>query len=123
MRHYADNTPYLSFQVIGIALGVVASCITFYTMSKFGRRTLILFSMIIITIAWTGVGISGAWQGTDGAMWFTAIGMMIVVFAAGIGVWPATYAVASEVSALRLRSKTQGIGWLSYGLGERSRAS
>lgn len=42
---------------------------------------------------------------------------MIVVFAAGIGVWPASYAVASEASALRLRSKTQGIGWISYGLG------
>lgn len=55
----------------------------------------------------------------DDPIRFTAVGAMIVVFAAGVGVWPASYAVASEASALRLRSKTQGIGWLSYGLGKR----
>lgn len=54
----------------------------------------------------------------DPSVRFTAVGAMIVVFAAGVGVWPASYAVASEASALRLRSKTQGIGWLAYGLGK-----
>ena len=43
--------------------------------------------------------------------------MMSVIFTAGIGAWPATYAVASEASALRLRAKTQGLGWFAYGLG------
>lgn len=42
---------------------------------------------------------------------------MLVVFTAGIGVWPASYAIGSEASALRLRSKTQGIGWFVYGFG------
>jgi MFS family permease len=42
---------------------------------------------------------------------------MLVVFTAGIGVWPASYAIGSEVSSLRLRSKAQGIGWFVYGLG------
>jgi hypothetical protein len=42
---------------------------------------------------------------------------MLVVFTAGIDVWPASYAIGSEASALRLRSKAQGIGWFMYGLG------
>lgn len=58
-----------SFLIIGIALGIVASCITFYTLSKFGRRALILFSMSVITVMWTAVGISGAWRGTTGSTW------------------------------------------------------
>ena len=65
----ADEAASHRFLVVGIATGLIASCITFYTMSKFDRRTLILFSMTIITIVWTGIGISGAWQDTNGAMW------------------------------------------------------
>jgi MFS family permease len=42
---------------------------------------------------------------------------MVVVFTAGIGVWPASYAIGSEASALRLRAKAQGLGWFVYGLG------
>jgi hypothetical protein len=30
---------------------------------------------------------------------------------AGLGVWPASYCVTAEVSALRLRAKTQGLAW------------
>ena len=65
----ADEAASDRFLVVGIAIGLIASCITFYTISKFGRRQLILFSMTIITIVWIGIGISGAWQATDGAMW------------------------------------------------------
>jgi hypothetical protein len=43
--------------------------------------------------------------------------MLMVIFFAGIGPWPASYAFASEASAIRLRAKTQGIGWFTYGLG------
>lgn len=103
-------------QLIGIAVGVIASCVTFYSLSKFGRRTLTLTGMTAITLLWAGVGFSGIWQ-NEGAMWFTAIGMLLVIFFAGIGPWPASYAFASEASALRLRAKTQGIAWFTYGVG------
>jgi hypothetical protein len=35
----------------------------------------------------------------------------LVIFIASLGVWPASYVITAEVSALRLRSKTQGIAW------------
>ncbi|KAM0723777.1 hypothetical protein Q7P37_000767 [Cladosporium fusiforme] len=107
----------LIFQVSGVACGVIACCITFYTLSKFGRRTLILISMAGITVLWGAVGFCGIRQESAGAMWFTAIGMLLVVVAAGIGAWPASYAVASEASSYSVRAKTQGIGWFVYGLG------
>ncbi|KAK5166496.1 uncharacterized protein LTR77_008039 [Saxophila tyrrhenica] len=111
-----DSETSLLLQVIGIAIGVIASCVTFYTSSKFGRRVLILTGLAGISVMWFGIGLSGIWQ-NEGAMWFTAIGMLLVLFLAGSGPWPASYAVASEASAICLRAKTQGIGWFTYGLG------
>ena len=40
---------------------------------------------------------------------------MLIIVTAGLGAWPASYVVASETSSLRLRSKTQGVGWLLGG--------
>lgn len=42
--------------------------------------------------------------------------MMAVVITAGLGVWPASYAIGSEASALHLRAKAQGIAWATVGL-------
>lgn len=42
--------------------------------------------------------------------------MILVVLVNGLGAWPASYAVSSETSALRLRARSQGIGWFSYSL-------
>jgi hypothetical protein len=38
--------------------------------------------------------------------------MMLTIIVCGIAVWPASFAVAAETSALQLRAKTQGIGWM-----------
>lgn len=43
--------------------------------------------------------------------------MMVIVVTIGVGVWPASYAVSAETSSLRLRAKTQGLGWCCGGLG------
>lgn len=59
----------LIFQASGIACGVFACCITFYTLSKFGRRTLIIISLAGITALWGAVGFCGIRQDSVGAMW------------------------------------------------------
>lgn len=41
--------------------------------------------------------------------------MMIVIFTAAFGVWPASFVIAAETSSLRLRARTQGIGWATNG--------
>lgn len=42
--------------------------------------------------------------------------MMLIIFTAAIGVWPASFVVAAETSSLRLRARTQGVGWTTNGL-------
>lgn len=37
--------------------------------------------------------------------------MMLTIIVAGVGVWPASYAIAAETSSLQLRARTQGLGW------------
>ena len=37
--------------------------------------------------------------------------MMLTIMVAGVGVWPASFAIAAETSSLQLRARTQGLGW------------
>lgn len=41
--------------------------------------------------------------------------MIFVIVLCGLGCWPASFAVGSEVSSLDLRAKAQGIGWFTGG--------
>ena len=41
---------------------------------------------------------------------------MLVVVVCGVGVWPASYALAAETSALQARALAQGVGWFANGL-------
>ncbi|BCR93398.1 uncharacterized protein AKAW2_10444A [Aspergillus luchuensis] len=47
---------------------------------------------------------------------YTGIILVTVITACGIGAWPASYAVGGEASSLRLRAKSQGLGWFVAGL-------
>lgn len=37
--------------------------------------------------------------------------MTLVIFVASLGCWPASFVISAETSSLRLRARTQGIGW------------
>lgn len=47
---------------------------------------------------------------------YTATTLMVVILVNGLGAWPASSVVASEVSTLHLRAKSQGISWFTNGL-------
>jgi hypothetical protein len=42
--------------------------------------------------------------------------MIVTIMVCGVGVWPASYVVGGEASALHLRAKAQGVGWFIAGL-------
>lgn len=64
----------LVLQVSGVACGVIACCTTFYTLSEFGRRALMIVSMAGITMLWGAIGFCGIRQETAGAMWQVSLG-------------------------------------------------
>lgn len=49
---------------------------------------------------------------------WTAITFILIIFTAGIGAWPASVLISSQASSLRLRGKTQGLGWIAHGLSQ-----
>ncbi|PHH90894.1 hypothetical protein CDD83_2313 [Cordyceps sp. RAO-2017] len=104
------------FLILGLVLGLLANIASVWLTSRVGRRPLVLWSLALLTVVWATMGIAGFWDGQP-VVWYTAAVLMMVVVIAGLGVWPASYAIGSETSSLHLRAKSQGIGWLVSGLG------
>ncbi|KAF5855652.1 hypothetical protein ETB97_008844 [Aspergillus alliaceus] len=109
-----EATASLMFLEVGIALGLVANIVSMWTLSRFNRVPLILFGLATSTFLWTGMGILGFFKGTV-TIWWSAVTMMLVTSLCGATAWPASYAVGAEASALRLRAKSQGLGWVLSG--------
>ena len=101
----------LLFLIVGIILGLIANAVSVWVLSRVGRRRLSIQTLLVGAVLWEGMAICGFWDGVI-TIWYTAISCMIIVIVVGVGAWPASYAIRSEASALRLRSKAQGLAGL-----------
>lgn len=108
--------PDLSLLVLvgGIGCGFLANLVSIWVLSLYGRRLLTLSSLAALVVLWTSIGIGGVWSG-DATIWYTTAALILVVVAAGLGIWPCSYAIGSETSSLHLRAKAQGVGWCTAG--------
>ncbi|EJT73726.1 hypothetical protein GGTG_07582 [Gaeumannomyces tritici R3-111a-1] len=114
----------LLFMMAGIVAGMAANLAGIWVVSRVGRRRLILTSLAFIAVCWGAMGVTGIWgprsvKAGDGGgqgeavgrlAWAAAACMMSALVAAGLGCWPASFAVAGETSSLQLRAPTQGVG-------------
>ncbi|PGH09104.1 hypothetical protein GX51_00858 [Blastomyces parvus] len=100
---------------IGIAVGLVANIISVWTLSVARRRPLMLWTLGLTGLFWGAMGISGCFD-SPVTKWFTAASMIIIIFICGNGVWPASVLGTAETSSLRLRGRTQAVGWAVHGL-------
>ncbi|PYH75093.1 MFS general substrate transporter [Aspergillus vadensis CBS 113365] len=115
MKHHRS---FLFLQT-GIVLRLAANLISMQTLLEFGRVPLIIVSLSVSTLAWMGMGIADCFPGIFQRQWsfrYTGNTLVTVITACGIGAWPASYAVGGESSSLRLRAKSQGLGWFVSGL-------
>ncbi|KAF4976648.1 hypothetical protein FZEAL_6710 [Fusarium zealandicum] len=99
----------LMVNLIGIASNMVANMISWYTVPRFGRRTMILFSIILDIGAWLAMGVAGCFS-TTAAQWFVGVSLLLFGFFNSFGVSSAVPVITSEISCVRLRSKSAGIG-------------
>lgn len=99
----------LLFQLLGIALAIIANAASVWLLSRVGRRTATIPSLAAATLLWVAMGVSGFFVG-DGAQYVAAVSMITVILVCGLGAWPAGFAVMGETSALSLRAKSQAIG-------------
>lgn len=53
----------LVFLILGILLGLVANIVSFWTIVRFPRRSLILFGLTVSVLLWTSMGIANCFNG------------------------------------------------------------
>ncbi|KAF2690510.1 MFS general substrate transporter [Lentithecium fluviatile CBS 122367] len=103
----------LMFLIVGIICGFIANMGSTYTLTHLNRRRLTIWTLGGVTLVWATMGISGCFDNDRIIRWITAGMLMLIIAIAGVGVWPTSYAIMSEVSALTLRAKTQSLGGIS----------
>ncbi|KAM0230813.1 hypothetical protein ACHAP5_011257 [Fusarium lateritium] len=118
----SSNAPYFLSQTglssgliikimqIGLGVSILSSVINLYLMTLFRHRPLMFFGMSICAIVCLIMGIAAACPQSEKTLLCIGIVMQCLAFAYGPGVG-SSLAVAGEVSASRLRAKSQGIAF------------
>ncbi|TDZ19341.1 MFS transporter fmqE [Colletotrichum orbiculare MAFF 240422] len=106
----------LMVNLIGVVSNMVANAISWYTVPRFGRRRMILISIVLDFGAWAGMGVAGCFS-TPGANWFVGVALLLFGFFNSFGVASAVPVISSEISCVRLRSKSAGIGLAAQSIG------
>lgn len=89
------------------AIGFMGTILSWFLMGHFGRRTLYLYGLVIMTVLLFIIGfVALAPESNNGARW--AIGSMLLVytFFYDSTVGPVCYSLVAEISSTRLRAKT-----------------
>ncbi|KAL2127902.1 hypothetical protein VTI74DRAFT_10001 [Chaetomium olivicolor] len=107
----------ISFQMAvgGLALASVGTIISWFLMSRFGRRTLYLVGLgalaaILFTVGFISVGAADS----AGGNYAQASMMLIWLLVYYLTVGPICYAIIGEVSSTRLRNKTVCLSRIAY---------
>lgn len=93
------------FILVGVVLGLLSNVVSFWTLTTFGRRPLLLVSLSIAAVLWTSVGIAGCFTGSA-MQWYVSIAMMVTLATVAVAAWLAAHVAAVESSSLRLRART-----------------
>jgi len=100
------------------AIGFCGTCMSWYTMTRFGRRKVYLYglsALCIILLIVGGLAVPSA-KGDANAKWGQAALILIWVFLYDFTVGPVAYCIVGEVSSTRLRGKTVGLARNAYNI-------
>ncbi|CAI6334499.1 unnamed protein product [Periconia digitata] len=100
------------FVIVGLVLSFLANIASIWIVARVERKKLIMVTMGLASLSWLGMGIANCFSNKE-VGWWTGAFMILVAVICSLGVWPASYTVSSETSSLRLRARTQAIGWLA----------
>jgi MFS family permease len=104
-----DSDVSLLMLIVGIVCGMLGNGAGMWMLTKVGRRPATLWTTALAGALWGVLGVMGFWQ--NEVLGYASAGIIIaIVVVVALGAWPASYAIAGEASALRMRSKTQAVG-------------
>ncbi|KAF7550962.1 hypothetical protein G7Z17_g5386 [Cylindrodendrum hubeiense] len=97
---------------LGIGLAIISSAFSFWAMTVFGRRTMILGGTVFASSLFLIMGIASSVPNqTKASLWCVGISLQLVWLSIGPVIGPAM-ALAGELSAVKLRAQTLAIGFL-----------
>lgn len=108
-----SSTYSLMILIVGIIVGSIANLCSTRTLTHIGRRPPTISTLLLAATLWVTMGIIGCVDLHGTTPWFTAAFCVLIIIVCGMGVWPASYAIMSEASALRLRAPSQAIGGIA----------
>ncbi|KAJ5359093.1 uncharacterized protein N7496_011506 [Penicillium cataractarum] len=95
---------------IGLAFAICSSIMTWFALSRYGRRNIILFGVGLSCLLFLMMGITSCFPSTSKTLWVIGISLELTWWTMGPTVGPAM-GIAGEVSQVRLRAKSQSIGF------------
>ncbi|KAL7943563.1 general substrate transporter [Trichoderma barbatum] len=96
-----------------IALAFIATCLSWVLMTFFGRRTLLIAGLGLLTLDLLVIGCLSYAAGSAGQWAQSALAMLwLGIYSATVG--PQSFALAAEISATRLRSQTISLARNAY---------
>ncbi|KAI4734928.1 sugar transporter [Aureobasidium sp. EXF-12298] len=99
----------------GLAMASVGTIISWYLLSAFGRRTLYLWGLGLLTIVLSTTGAISAADATSVAgNYAQAVMMLMWLFIYYLTVGPICYAIVGETSTTRLRNKSVCLARIAY---------
>ncbi|GAA6008278.1 hypothetical protein JCM10207_000064 [Rhodosporidiobolus poonsookiae] len=98
------------------ALGMVGTICSWLLMSRFGRRPLYFYGLVILALMLMIIGGLGCTPEDSSASW--GVGAMLLVYTAvyDATIGPVCYTLVAEISSTRLRAKTVVIARIAYNL-------
>jgi SP family general alpha glucoside:H+ symporter-like MFS transporter len=89
------------------SLGAIGTVTSWWLMSKYGRRTLYIWGLVVLMALLIIVGfLAIPGQGNTGSAWATGTMLLLFTFVYDLTVGPVCYCLVAEVSSIRLRQKT-----------------
>ncbi|OCT49090.1 sugar transporter [Cladophialophora carrionii] len=110
-----DSDDSLIFLISGIVGGLLGTIVSMWLLTFVGRRRLSIITLAPVIFLWLGMGIAGCFDSAV-SPWYVGVTLNVVTFTIALGIWPASYVIGGEASSLRLRARSQGIGWATGGL-------
>ncbi|GAA6006959.1 hypothetical protein JCM11491_001455 [Sporobolomyces phaffii] len=104
-----------SFNLGMYALGAVGTISSWWTMQRFGRRSLYLWGLEAMLVVLIGVGVTGFFKSTS-ASWASGSLLIVYSFLYQFTVGPVCYCLVAEIGSTRLRAKTVVLARNAYNI-------
>lgn len=116
-RHEHRTDPRHHTHVKISAVGFVATIISWYLLTRFGRRTIYLHGLSALVVLQLLIGILDCIPGRPaGVAWAESSLMLVWNFAYDLSVGPVCFTILGECSATRVRSKTIAVATAAQAL-------